>query len=204
MLQYFSYINSAGLIPATTRTKQMNQDKSLVQIALYAALIAALGLIPPVPFITGIPITAQTLGVMLAGVMLGPWRGALAMALFIFLVALGAPLLAGGRGGLGVFVGPTAGFAIGFPFAAFATGYMALWLRRLPVFPAALLASLFGGIVVLYLFGITGFKLISGRDWLDAALVMAVFIPGDLVKAVIAAGVAQAVVKGLPGAMLTR
>ena len=182
----------------------MSQDKSLVQIALYAALIAAMGLIPPIPFVTGIPITVQTLGVMLAGVMLGPWRGALSMALFIFVVALGAPLLSGGRGGLGVFMGPTAGFAIGFPFAAFAAGYMAILLRRLPIFPATLLAAIFGGIVVLNLFGITGFKIISGREWLDAASVMAVFIPGDMVKAVIAASVAQAVAKGLPDAILTR
>lgn len=180
------------------------KDKALVQIALYAALIAALGFIPPVPFVTGIPITAQTLGVMLAGVMLGPWRGAAAMLLFIFVVALGAPLLSGGRGGLGVFMSPTAGFAIGFPFAAFATGYMALWLRRLPTFPAALIASLFGGIVVLYVFGIVGFKLVSGREWWDATTVMAVFIPGDLVKAVITGLVAQAVVRGLPGAVATR
>ncbi|WP_409525537.1 biotin transporter BioY [Nitrincola sp. MINF-07-Sa-05] len=180
------------------------KDKTLVQIALYAALIAALGFIPPVPFVTGIPITAQTLGVMLAGIMLGPWRGALSMALFIFVVALGAPLLAGGRGGLGVFVGPTAGFAIGFPFAAFATGYMALWLRRLPVFPATLLAAVFGGIVILYIFGITGFKLVTGRGWQDSITIMAVFIPGDLVKAVITAVVAQAVMRGLPGAVATR
>ena len=40
------------------------KDQALVQMALYAALVAALGLIPPVPFVTGIPITAQTLGVM--------------------------------------------------------------------------------------------------------------------------------------------
>lgn len=182
----------------------MSPDKSLVQIALYAALIAALGLIPPIPFVTGIPITVQTLGVMLAGVMLGPWKGALAMALFMFVVALGAPLLSGGRGGLGVFFGPTAGFAIGFPFAAFATGYMAIWLKRLPIFPATLVASVFGGILVLYLFGITGFKIISGRAWLDATMVMAVFIPGDLLKALIAASVVQAVAKGLPGSVASR
>ncbi len=182
----------------------MTQDKSLVQIALFAALIAALGLIPPIPFVTGIPITVQTLGVMLAGLILGPWRGSLSMALFIFVVALGAPLLAGGRGGLGVFMGPTAGFAIGFPFAAFATGYMVIQLKKLHIFPASLLASVFGGIVVLYLFGITGFKIVSGRDWLDASLVMAVFIPGDLIKAFIAASVVQAVAKGLPDALPTR
>ncbi|GGX66548.1 biotin transporter BioY [Saccharospirillum salsuginis] len=180
------------------------KDKSLVQIALYAALIAALGLIPPVPFLTGIPITAQTLGVMLAGVMLGPWRGFLSMALFIFVVALGAPLLSGGRGGLGVFVGPTAGFAIGFPFAAFATGWVAERLKRLPVFAAALIGSIVGGILLLYVFGITGFKLVTGNDWLRSTQIMAVYIPGDLVKTVITAIVAQAVYKGMPSAVATR
>ncbi|MFC3852029.1 biotin transporter BioY [Salinispirillum marinum] len=179
-------------------------DKHLVQIALYAALVAALGFIPPIPFATGIPITAQTLGVMLAGIMLGPWRGALAMLLFAFVVALGAPLLSGGRGGLGVFMSPTAGFVIGFPFAALATGYMALWLRWLPVFPAALIAALFGGIIVLYVFGIAGFKLVTGRDWLSAVTIMWVYIPGDAVKTVLAALVAQAVYRGLPHAVGTR
>lgn len=180
------------------------KDQSLVQIALYAALIAALGLIPPVPFVTGIPITAQTLGVMLAGVMLGPWRGFLSMALFLFVVALGAPLLSGGRGGLGVFAGPTAGFAIGFPFAAFVTGWVAQQLKRMNLFAATLIASLIGGILVLYVFGITGFKLITGSDWLRSTQIMMVYIPGDCVKAVITALVAQAVYRGLPTAVATR
>ena len=180
------------------------KDKGLVQIALYAALIAALGVIPPVPFMTGIPITAQTLGVMLAGVMLGPWRGFLSMALFIFVVALGAPLLSGGRGGLGVFVGPTAGFAIGFPFAAFATGWVALQLKRLPLVAATLIGAFVGGILVLYVFGIAGFKIITGNEWLRSAQVMVVYIPGDLVKVVITALVAQAVYKAMPSAVATR
>lgn len=180
------------------------KDKALVQIALYAALIAALGLIPPIPFVTGIPITAQTLGVMLAGVMLGPGRGFLSMLLFIFVVALGAPLLSGGRGGLGVFIGPTAGFAIGFPFAAFVTGWVALKLQRINLFSAALIGSLVGGILLLYVFGITGFKIVSGNDWVTSTTIMAVFIPGDLVKAVITAVVAQAVYKGLPQAVAVR
>lgn len=180
------------------------KDQSIVQIALYAALIAALGLIPPVPFLTGIPITAQTLGVMLAGVMLGPWRGFLSMLLFIFVVALGAPLLSGGRGGLGVFAGPTAGFAIGFPFAAFATGWVALRLRSLNLFLATLFASVAGGILLLYVFGIAGFKLVTGNDWLSSTQIMAVYIPGDLIKTVITALVAQAVYKGMPSAVATR
>ena len=65
-----------------------------------------LGLIPKfdLPFTAGVPITAQTLGVMLAGLVLGGRKGALAVLLFLFVVALGAPVLSGGRGGLGVFL----------------------------------------------------------------------------------------------------
>ncbi|WP_345525428.1 biotin transporter BioY [Nocardioides endophyticus] len=59
---------------------------------------------------------------MLAGAILGPRRGALALIVFLTLVALGLPLLAGGRGGLGVFAGPSVGYLIGFPVAAFAVG----------------------------------------------------------------------------------
>jgi biotin transport system substrate-specific component len=180
------------------------KDKALVEIALYAAMVAALGVIPPITLLSGVPITAQTLGVMLAGVMLGPWRGSLAMALFILVVAAGAPLLAGGRGGLGVFVGPTAGFAVGFPFAALVTGWVALALRPLPLLVAVVIAALAGGIVVEYLFGIVGFMLVTGKDWLTSMKLMAIYIPGDLVKVVITALVARAVYQALPKAVYTR
>lgn len=53
---------------------------------------------------------------MLAGMMLGPVRGGLAVALLLFLVALGLPFLAGGRGGIGVFYGMTAGYLAGYFF----------------------------------------------------------------------------------------
>ncbi len=180
------------------------KDKSLVEIALYAALVAALGFMPPIPFAFGVPITAQSLGVMLAGIMLGPWRGALAMLLLVFVVSLGAPLLAGGRGGLGVLTSPTVGFLLGWPVAAFFTGLIALQLRRLPLLVGTAIGATLGGIVVLYLCGIVGFRLITGTGWLESTLTMAVFIPGDLVKVVITCLVAQAVYKGMPKAVATR
>ena len=77
-------------------------EKNIVIIALFAALIAALGLVPKFTLASGIPITAQSMGIMLCGTVLGSRRGALAVLLFLLLVALGLPLLAGGRGGLGV------------------------------------------------------------------------------------------------------
>ena len=82
--------------------------RDIVLIALFAALTAALGLFPPI-YVFAVPITAQTLGVMLAGSVLGSKRGGLAMLLFLVLVAVGAPILAGGRGGFGIFASPSGG-----------------------------------------------------------------------------------------------
>ncbi len=105
----------------------------------------------------GVPITAQSLGIMLCGTVLGAKRGALAVLLFLLLVALGLPLLSGGRGGLGVFAGPSAGFLLGFPVAAFVAGWIVeKW--RAPVGIAAFAGAVIGGIVVLYAFGIPGWR----------------------------------------------
>ena len=113
--------------------------RAIVRIALFAAVIAVLGLLPKfdIPLAGGVPITAQTLGVMLAGVILGARRGALAVLLFLFVVGLGAPLLAGGRGGLSVFFGPSAGFILGWVPGAYVCGLLMHALAMLPAFLAA-------------------------------------------------------------------
>ncbi|MFT5720583.1 MAG: biotin transport system substrate-specific component [Motiliproteus sp.] len=187
-------------------SNNMNKDKMLVQIALYAALIAALGLLPKfnLPLAGGVPLTAQTLGLMLAGVMLGPVRGFLAVVLFILVVALGAPLLAGGRGGLGVFAGPTVGFIIGFPFAALATGLMMPLLKKMSLFVGVFIASAVGGILVLYAFGIPGMVAMTSLTFAGATKAILVFIPGDLIKALIAALIAQSVARAMPGIIPSR
>ena len=184
----------------------MTKERTLVQVALYAAVIAVLGLLPrfDLPFAGGVPITAQSMGIMLAGVMLGAWRGALAVTLFLLVVALGAPLLAGGRGGLGVFFGPSVGFLLGYPPAAFVAGFLMQKLRRQPVLPAALLAAAVGGIVVLYPFGIVGMSALGSLSLAGAAKACLVFIPGDTIKAVLTALVAQTVARGLPEALVSR
>lgn len=181
-------------------------DKSLVQIALYAAVIAALGLLPKfnLPLTGGVPITAQTLGVMLAGIMLGPVRGALAVVLFLFVTALGAPLLAGGRGGLGVFAGPSVGFLLGWPVAAFVTGLLMTRLSKLNVLVSAMVSATVGCIIVLYAMGIPGIVLMTDLEFAAAFKGSMAFIPGDLIKVVVAALIAQTVQRGMPAAMLSR
>lgn len=179
-------------------------ERNFVLVALFAALIAALGLIPKVTLAAGVPVTAQSLGVMLCGTVLGARRGALAVLLFLALVALGLPLLAGGRGGLGLFVSPTAGFLIGFPLAAFAAGWITARLRGLSVGWAAALGAALGGIGVLYVPGIAGMAVTLDKSFAEAALLALPFLPGDLVKAVLAGSITAALARARPDTVLSR
>ena len=178
-------------------------ERSLTHIALFAALIAVLGLVPRVDLAAGVPITAQSLGIMLCGTVLGAKRGALAVLLFLGLVALGLPLLSGGRGGLGVFVGPSAGFLIGFPVAAFVAGKI-MERTTLAPFWAATCGAVIGGIGVLYVFGISGMAIVLDKTLAEASLLGLGFLPGDVIKAVLAGMVTQSIARARPAALLSR
>ena len=103
----------------------------IARIAVFAAVVAIFGLTPAVavPGIS-VPITAQTLAVMLAGLMLVPAEAFLALALFVGLVAIGLPLLPPGVGGLSIFTTPRAGYVLSFPLAALAVSSIAVAARR--------------------------------------------------------------------------
>ena len=179
-------------------------ERNVAQIALFTALIAALGLIPQLTLAFGVPITAQSLGVMLCGTVLGARHGGLAALLFVGLVALGLPLLAGGRGGLGLFTAPTAGFLIGFPVAAFVTGLVMERLRGFAVGWAAGIAAVLGGVVTLYLFGIAGLAIVLDKSAVEAAVLVTAFIPGDMIKAVLAGLITAALFRARPHSVLSR
>ncbi|MBE2274742.1 MAG: biotin transporter BioY [Rhodobacteraceae bacterium] len=178
-------------------------ERSLTHIALFAALIAILGVIPPITLAFGVPITAQSLGVMLAGTVLGARRGFLATLLFVVLVAAGLPLLAGGRGGLGVFASPTVGFVVGFPFAALVAGWV-VERTSLPLGLAAGAGAVIGGIGVLYVFGLTGLAMVLDKTLGEAAFLVGAFLPGDIVKAVLAGFVTVSLARMRPGSVLSR
>jgi biotin transport system substrate-specific component len=170
------------------------QTSDFVRICLFAAFIAALGLLPKfdIPIAAGVPVTAQTLGVMLAGIVLGPRKGVLAVLLFVFIVALGMPLLAGGRGGLGVFFGPTGGFLLGWIPGAWIVG---LTMQKLPIantFAKPLAAALLGGIVAVYAAGIPWLAFVAGMKLKAATYAVLAFVPGDVLKAILAASIASA------------
>ena len=178
-------------------------ERSLSHIALFAALIAVLGFVPQIMLPFGVPITAQSLGIMLCGTVLGAKRGALAVLLFLVLVAIGLPLLSGGRGGLGVFASPTVGFLVGFPVAAFVAGLIVERLRA-GVGLAAGIGALVGGVIVLYGFGIPGLALMLGKTLPEAALMVTAFLPGDLIKVVLAGLITQGIARMRPDALLSR
>lgn len=179
-------------------------ERNVTLIALFAALIAVLGLIPKITLGFGVPITAQSLGVMMCGTVLGAKRGGLAALLFVVLVALGLPLLAGGRGGLGVFTAPSTGFIIGFPFAAFVSGWVVERWRAAPLTLAAGIGAAIGGIVVLYAFGIAGMAIVLDKTPYEATLLVTAFIPGDILKAAIAGMLTAALAKARPASVLSR
>ena len=101
----------------------------LAYVAVFAALIAALSIVPgfnigPVPF------TLQTVGVGLAGLCLGPWRGFASVLLYLLVGAAGLPVFARGGAGLASFAGPTGGYLIAFPFAALLAGFVAILVLK--------------------------------------------------------------------------
>jgi len=182
-------------------TKTPLSARDLALVSSFAALIAVLGLPGGIAvFGNAVPVTLQTLGVMLAGSILGWKRGALAVLVLLTLVAAGLPLLSGGRGGLAVFAGPGAGYLVGWVFGAAVTGWLVQ--RRLPAYPLWWGASshALGGIGAVYLVGIPVQAAVLGTSGLVATATSAmVFLPGDVVKVVLATVVASAVHRGYPG-----
>lgn len=179
--------------------------KDLALIAIFAAITAALGLIPPifVP-VSAVPITAQSMGPMLAGAILGARRAAASQALFIVLVAVGLPLLAGSRGGLGVLFGVSVGFLLGWIVVAALIGWFTERVGAPYVAWKGLIINIGFGIVALYVLGIAGMMIVGRLPLQKALLANLPFIPGDLVKAVLAAVIAYGVHRAYPGLLPAR
>jgi|SRR3989338_5617163 len=101
---------------------EKNKLKGMVFAALFAALTAAVAWFKiPLPF-TPVPITLQTLVVLMSGAMLGSYYGALSMIVYLAVGAIGLPVFAGGASGIGVLLGPTGGYLFSYPVATFVIG----------------------------------------------------------------------------------
>ncbi|WP_083738263.1 biotin transporter BioY [Mycobacterium sp. MS1601] len=183
-----SWLRRAAITPA-----------DVAQAAVFAALIAALGLPGTITIgASGVPITLQTLGVMLAGSILGARKGALAVALFAVLAIAGLPILAGARTGLVSLASPTAGFFVGWlPAVIVIGGLTALMIPKYRVL-WGIVINIVGGMGVIYAFGTAGLMIRTDMSWWAALSTNGIYIPGDVAKAVVAAVVAAQVHRARP------
>lgn len=179
--------------------RQAAPAANLARTVVFAAFIAVLGIFPG--FYLGgaaVPIVLQNMGPLLAGSILGARRGGAAVLLFLALVAIGLPLLSGGRGGIAPFVGPSGGFVLGWVVSAVVVGLI-VQLAPKPTLLVLLAANL-AGVAADYLIGIPYWGLMIG-DLGAAAAQSLVFVPGDLVKLVAVSLVAVAVHRAVPAAL---
>lgn len=164
---------------ATLRHHSLMSDGLLVVAgSIFIALLAQIA-IPVGP----VPVTGQTIGVLLTAAVLGRRRGSLAVATYLAEGALGLPVFAGGRAGIVVLAGPTGGYLVGFLAAAIIVGALAdAGFDRKPVTTFAAMAA---GSASIYLFGV--FWLARFTGW-DSVLGLGVtpFLFGDALKAAVA------------------
>jgi biotin transport system substrate-specific component len=177
-------------------------------VATFAAFIAVCAILPAIPVPgSAVPITLQTFGVMLAGLVLGARRGALAALLYLAVGAAGLPIFAGGAGGVGVFASLSAGYLVAFPLAAALAGYLASrtgGLRPAVRFVALFASATAASLVLIHPIGIAVMGWRGGLSASQAIIIGSRYLPGDLVKNVFAALVAGAVFRAFPDMLRRR
>lgn len=196
---------SATTQPDTTHpdapASASSPSRDIALIAAFAALISASAYVGAIPVgSAGVPITLQTLTVMLAGCILGPVRGFSAVTLYLALGAVGLPVFAEHSSGIGVFTGPSGGYLLSFPIAAALGGFLVKYVARdrrtraLVVFACSIAAS----ILVIHPLGILGMMLHFDVSFLEAATWDMPFWLGDVVKTSLVAMIAAEVHRAFP------
>lgn len=162
----------------------------LAWTSLMAALIAVGGVVAiPINPLSPVPVTLQTLFVMMAGLVLGPRAGIKAVALYLLAGLAGLPVFAGGKGGLAVLIGPTGGFLVGFLITAAICGLA----KKTPPRPFWALIA--------YCVAATAATLLFGMVWLAKSLDIGLpkafavgvlpFLPGAALKIAAAAAICR-------------
>ncbi len=161
----------------------MSTSKASIRGMIYASMFGAMTaigawIIIPLPLI---PITLQTLFLSLAAALLGGYLGALSQIIYVSLGIIGLPVFAGGKAGFGVLMGPTGGYLVGFILGAYIMGTL-IEKKERPGF-AWIAASMFIGLMVIYVFGVAQLMMVAQLS-LKKALLVGVLppLPGDIIK----------------------
>ncbi len=168
---------------------QRSTIRCLAQSSLLAALTAILAwIILPLP-IGPVPISGQSFGVMLAGLLLPPRWAAASQAIYLGLGLIGLPVFAGGGAGLGILVGPTGGYLVGFLLGAPVTAWMSAELSSYRTIGAAV-AVLVGCVALVHFLGVLQLAAVAGLSLQGAFIVGTLpFLPGDILKSLVAVAV---------------
>jgi biotin transport system substrate-specific component len=174
-----------------------------MKLALALGMAALTGLLAQVRILlpwSPVPLTGQTLAVLLAGVALGKWWGGISMAIYAGLGMAGVPWFQGLNGGLAYLAGPTGGYVIGFILAALFLGYFTDRYVRSRRFLSMLGLMLCASLILIYVPGLLQLglwlNLVKGEPVTLGGLLMmgaVPFIAGDIIKAVAAALIARGV-----------
>ena len=169
------------LRPDTRRNARLYDVSLIVGGSLAVGLSAQVAL--PLAF-SPVPITGQTLAVLLVGALMGRVRGGVVMLLYLAEGVAGLPVFAGGGAGAAHLLGPTGGYLVGFVVAATVTGYLAErgWDRRFGTTLAAMLL----GTVAIFVVGLAWLGLFTGTENL-LAMGLYPFVPGAIAKIIVAA-----------------
>jgi biotin transport system substrate-specific component len=158
--------------------------RDVILILLGALFVAALAQIEiPLPF-TPVPITGQTLGVLLVGAALGSKRGAASLVSYLALGIFGLPFFAGGAHGLDILIGATGGYLIGFVVAAYSIGLLAE--RGLERSMRTSIIPFLVGSVIIYVCGVAWLTMVLGSFSKAITAGLLPFLVGDVIKLVAA------------------
>lgn len=169
-------------------TKQMTRN------ALFLALIIITGFISiPVPGLP-VPIVLQNMTIMMAGFFLGRKNGFLTVLTFLLLVFIGLPILAGGRGGAMIFVGPSGGYLLGYLLSPIIVGTLVEKVTKIN-FVTLVLIYFFGSALVIDFFGGFSIAFAGNISVISGLKASASFIPIDLIKVVLGAFISDRLYK---------
>jgi biotin transport system substrate-specific component len=168
--------------------------RNISRMALFAALMGAFSFVSFPNPLSPAPVTLQVVGVFLAGIMLGPAWGTGALALYLLAGAVGAPVFAGGSAGIGVLLGPTAGYLWSYPLAAGVTGLVVHQGISIQNYREASVPLLVSAMVIatalIYAMGVGGMMVVLGLSPVEAFLVgAAAFIPAEAFKIAAVVGI---------------
>lgn len=169
-----------SLVTPSTATSALTR----VALVVFGSLLLAVSAQFKIPLYP-VPVTGQTLVVLLIGMTYGPRLGGITMLAYLFEGALGLPVFAGGAAGVAVFMGPTGGYLFGFLLAGVAMGYLAE--RGMGRTVLSTIAAMVLGNSVIYLCGVLWLANFIGLDQAIAAGVLP-FLYGDALKLAVAAG----------------